>query len=480
MDAASLVLYPLPESRLPQVYLSPSDIDQWKSEARDIVQDIVRNRQSWYFRFRDHQYLYKPVYAKHSTHGCMRVIKRTKTMEFMSRGELNMTLDEVAYSLHCTTSAEQRAVYAQLYQNSCLDGALLRLFEDRTPTDPFHTVAVKWIALRSPKSKILHTRDFVFFEYCFTTTDALGRKVLIEFKKSQRFRPDQLHNHDLDVTRGRMFMLNTYYMEDDHVVMQSLGRHSVRGNCPVWFASTVMPIVFERVHNHHGLVFTRSLADAGMTVNSLADPRSYHATACRVCRKRFKWTRGKKWCRGCGHAVCRDCVTDVIHYNDKITSAFRLPYTHEQFCSLCRFHMREHKVTTDNAAAFDEHNCWLSNIPEEEPNALELSHISAAVHSIDQLLGQRAADPMDEPILLLSMATLDGGNQDQTTLSRRTTRSSSMSNAECDVFSCPESKTPSYEESIELIYMAREAADQAAMLRSIYRQECQRWRQQMR
>lgn len=159
----------------------------------------------------------------------MRVIKRAKMIEYMSGGELNMTLNEFAYDLYCETNAQQRAVYAQLYQIACLKGALLKTFKGRMPTDPFHSVAVKWIALRSPLEKIFHRRDFVYFEYCFTIIDADGRKVLVELKKSKKFRRDELRHHDLDTTGGIMYMLNLYCMEDDRVVMHSMGRYAVLG-----------------------------------------------------------------------------------------------------------------------------------------------------------------------------------------------------------------------------------------------------------
>lgn len=392
-----------PDTKLPQVDLSAFTLDHWMSEAEDIVRAIVSNRQSWFFRFQDYQHLYKPIYAKLNTHGCVRVIKPAKTIEYMSRGELNMTLNELAYGLHCETNPEQRAVYAQLYQTACVDGALLKLFKGRSPADPFHSVAVKWIALRSHLNKI--RRDFVYFEYCFTVVDADGRKVLVEFKKSKKFRQDQLRNHDLDATRGSMYLLNLYYMESDRVVMHSLGRYAVSGTLSAWSAASMMPMMFERVNNHHGLVYTRTLADAGMTAHSLADRRTGGSTACRVCSKKFTLMRGKKWCRGCGHAVCRDCVADVIMYTNEIASASRLIFTRQKFCRLCLFHMREHFY---HESVVYQPSHQLSLELEEGNNTLQQSRITAAMDKIDDLFERHARCSIN--------AVLCGGFRGRTTI----------------------------------------------------------------
>lgn len=235
------------------------------------------DRQSWYFRFQDHQQLYKSIYTKHKTQGFARVAKRANTIEFMSRGELSMTLNDLVYGLHGETNIQQIAVYTQLFQNACVDGALLRLFEGQTPNDSFHSVSTRWIALRSPLSRIFHARDFLYFEYCFTTLDTNGRTVLIEYKESKPF---SVIDHDLDITRGAMFVLNTYYMENGCVVMHSLGQHSLAGICPIGFAVSLMPATFGRIHNHRGLAYARTLADACVITSALAGPDNFDATSC--------------------------------------------------------------------------------------------------------------------------------------------------------------------------------------------------------
>lgn len=476
MDAAP-VMYPLPDAQLPQVDVSPDTLVQWKNEAEHFVRDAVHNRQSWYFRFQDYQHLYKPIYAKHNTHGCARVIKSTKVVEFLGRGELDMTLDELANALYCRTSVEQRAVYAQLYQTACMDGALLKFFEGQKPSDPFHCVAAKWVALRPPMSRIFKGSDFIYFEYCFTTIDINGRKVLIEFKKSQSLRPDQLKDHDLDLTRGSMCVLNTYYMENKRVVMHTMGEHDIAGKFPVWFALSVMPTFFERVQNHHGLLYARSLTDAGITVNSLADRHTEASTGCRVCNKKFKLTRGMKWCRGCGHAVCRDCAAEIIMLEGGVISASRLPSVRERFCSLCLFQVRERRMLSVDRESEKERPSVQFSIGSDEVNKFELSRITAAVNSIDGLFDRRARHSLDESLLSMSMLKADDKNEEDE-LSRRTTRSSSLYYIERESSLSTEPRSSVYTKSIDLVDMARVAADQATMLRSIYQQECLLWQRQ--
>lgn len=114
----------------------------------------------------------------------------------MSRSELNMALDDPTYGLHCENSIPQRVTYAQLFQGSCVHGALLKLLEGQTPNDSFHNVSVKWTALCSPMNQTFQVRNFVYFECVF---DANDQKVLIEFKESKQF---SLIDHDPNMTRG--------------------------------------------------------------------------------------------------------------------------------------------------------------------------------------------------------------------------------------------------------------------------------------
>lgn len=467
MDPSS-AKYPLSDAKLPKVNVGAATLAKWKAEAQSIVHHVVRNRQSWYYRFQDYQYMYKPMYAKHGTHGCARVVKDTKLIEFMSRSELTMTLDELEYGLHCETNAEQRAVYAQLYQSSCLDGALLNLFEGKKAEDPFHSVSAKWIALRSPMKKIFSVRDFVYFEYCFTTTDADGRTVLIEYKKSKAFRSNEFKDHDLDITRGSMYVLNTYYMENDRVIMQSLGEHDVAGSFPVWFALAVTPIMFERNLNYYGLADSRALAEAGLRPSCLAGKRPEASIACHSCNKKFKMTRRKKWCRGCGHAVCRDCVMKVVMYKDEVETSSRLPYVRERFCLTCLIYVRELRATVNYVPKID-----LTDDYHRETNPASKfaqSQITAAVHSMDRILDLEPRQSTNESLNSLDM--LDEGSVNvlmKPNCSQRTTQSTSICSVTTESSSAG-STGPIYAESVDLVDMARIVADQAALLRSIYQE----------
>lgn len=222
----------------------------------------------------------------------------------------------------------------------------------------------------------------------------------------------------------------------------------------------MMPMTFERVNNHHGLVYTRTLADAGMTGRSLADRRTEDATACRVCSKTFKSTRGKKWCRGCGHEVCRDCVAGVIMYKSEIVSAPRLLFSRERFCRVCLFHMREH---FNHKSVVDQPSHQLS-LELAGVNTLQQSQITAAMGTIDDLFDRRACCSINESQLFHFMVDSD---DEQEHCSPLITSSSSYCFEERGSFSI-KFKTPSYDETSDLIDVARVAADQAVLLRCVY------------
>lgn len=333
--------YPLSESSLPRVQLDAPTLTQWKTQAKEIVRSVVRNRKSWYFCHDQYEKCFRPLFNKPNARGCARVIqarKRHKSdmIEYMTRAELDLTLHDIEYALHCETTTQQRAVFSQLYQKSCLDGALLELHEGSTPVDPFHCISTKWLAMELAKTR--DQRDYVYFEYCYTTRDAEGRKVLIEYKNSQFYRPDLIvKDHGLQIKRGGLYVLNTYHMEDKKLIMHSLGTHDISDSSSALFAPSIASAMYGSILSHCELANVRAVSDAGLTPNSLVPRRKQEVgLSCRSCDKRFKVTRGKKWCCGCGLAVCRKCVKKVILCDEKPqASVERLPFVKEKFCLPC-------------------------------------------------------------------------------------------------------------------------------------------------
>lgn len=125
-----------------------------------------------------------------------------------------------------------------------------------------------------------------------------------------------------------------------------------------------------------------------------------------MCRKQFKFLLGKKWCRGCGHAVCRECLTDVILCKNEIESAARVPFTRELFCQFCLFHRLAHWT-----AVYDESTADLPSgrftIFSDEPSNYESAR-SFISSSNELLINLDAGCSKDESLPSLSIMEAEG------------------------------------------------------------------------
>lgn len=470
--------FPLPASQLPQVQVDDATIEQWKAQALHTIDGVVRDRGSWYYRFEQLQSAYKPLYNKHGIRGCARVLPDAKTIEYLCRGEFQMSMDDMVFGLHCETTAQQRAVYTQLYQSGCLDGAILGMLQSRTPQDPFHSVSVKWLALTSPFKKLFAQRDYIYFEYCCTTTDADGRRVLVEYKISPTLAKHQLKDHALDVMRGTTHVISTYHMEHDTLVHLSMGLNDAASSMPSWLAMALIPIMFERVLNHYGLVDARALLAAGVDPSKLMQRQSSEsslvpakgAVSCRVCRKKFGVTRFRKWCRACGHAICKGCSTKVILFKDQLQIASRMPFVRERFCLRCLVRAREgrfqqqQKKTTDSFQSASSSQISVKETPaavEVEP-ALDSSRGLFAVDGLLNLeisddYGDLSLDGMESlvtPSVLAQTADEEDDKLPTDPRLARTESSTSSSSAQAE----------------ELTLMAQRVAHEASLLRAIHQE----------
>lgn len=347
--------FPLPDHLLPRVRIDDDTLDQWKSEAMELIDGGLLDPNSWYYKYDQLQGEYKPLYDKHGIRGCARPYRDTSVVEYVCRGELQLSLEDMVYGLHCETNAQQRAVGAQLYQQHCLDSAIVELFEGARLDDPFHSAAVKWVSVAMPMKQILNYRDFLYFEYCMTTTDLEGRTVLVEYKKSKNLRPDQLTDHHMSMTRGNTHAVTTYHMEGDRLVAIVLGYTDNQGNVPARVTMSYMHVLFERMLNHYGLIDAKALQQAGVTPATLATKNHESPSGCRVCRKKFGLRRHKSYCRACGHAVCRSCNMKIILLHEGLQIAPRLPYSRERFCLRCLIYARELRIkraSEDNQRSF--------------------------------------------------------------------------------------------------------------------------------
>lgn len=60
---------------------------------------------------------------------------------------------------------------------------------------------------------------------------------------------------------------------------------------------------------------------------------------CNVCHSGFGMLRMRKWCQGCGHAICRNCTTKVALLKDGVLLGPCIPTVKARFCLRCLLHL---------------------------------------------------------------------------------------------------------------------------------------------
>lgn len=336
--------HPLPESQLPRVRVSDDTVELWKSEAQDAMDQLLHDPASWFYCFDSHvqQGGFKSLRNRPELRGGSRAqTPGSCVVEFLSQRRWDqLSLEDVVLGLHCESTFDQRAVFAKLYEGICLDGAILELFHGASQEDPFFSVATVWLALTTPVRSILSYRDYLYFQYRCTMQDAMGRRVLVDYKKTIDLGPDALlQDHALNTIRGRVAMISTYHVDDDGQVVNTVrGSRDPGGTLPSWLAINYLPLLLGHCVNMLGLSQSRALLHAGIRASSLSERRvDVPASAeCRVCsRKHSTFARRKNWCRACGYTVCRSCTNELILPADGVQIASSLPFVRTRFCHCC-------------------------------------------------------------------------------------------------------------------------------------------------
>lgn len=502
----SSVRYPLPDEQLPRVFLDSFTLSQCKLQAQQTIDGVLLNRDSWFYKFDDVLAEYKPMYNKHGIRGGARRVTGSRFIQFLGRGELQLTLDDLIYGLRCESTSDQRAIYAQLYQHVCLDGALLEQFEGATRQDQFHSVSLKWVALRSPIKSIVKFRDFITFEFTCSLRDLDNNVVLVEYKKSPSLRPDQIQDHKLDITRGNTYVLNTYHMDPRTGVLvhHSFGYHDAAGNLPIQAALSVTPVMFDRVLNHYGLSDMKAMRYAGVVLDKLAPARPGAFPKCRICQKKFKLTRLKKRCRACGNAVCRDCNTKILLLEEGVQVGSRLGYKRKKFCLRCVLFARE---TTMTRQLYPESSVRITNRTYSTADSLFARDASSDITNqsdshessssmedrvmleqaldLDDLGSNRSSD-ISQSVFAALQADMDKqqpeeiekprepsptvGSTASTVSSMGPSSDLGLNTSYISESTTPASAMPVYSDPDMLLTMAKMVADQAAMLRTIHEQ----------
>lgn len=343
--------YPLAETELPRVHLDDDTLQQLKQDALRAIERVLQDSTSWYYEFDAraaesyrplaHKTAFTRAFTQHLPNA-------SHTEEVLARTTLpELTLEDVTFGLHCDSTMAYRALLAHMYPENSLDGAILQQVEGATLGDSFQSIAVKWVALRSPLSR--SHRDFIYYEFCCTTRDADGRVVLVEYTKSIALDSTQLINdHRLDnVTRGSTHSLSMYRMDQDaqQLVHSSIAHCEVVGSSSLPYSITlsVAPVLLDRIAHLYELLDAKRLRFIGLTPESLAPRRTDKTVSwCRICRKKFGVLRLKKWCRACGFTACGSCSTKQPMYQEGVHLGSRLSTVRVLVCLSCLVFAREH------------------------------------------------------------------------------------------------------------------------------------------
>lgn len=413
--------FPLPHDQLPRVQIAPQTIAQWKAEAQDAISRVMMDTHSWFYRFDEYDPSFTRSYDKNGSRGYMRVLPGTNVVEYLSQSELHMTLEDVIYSTYCCTTQQQRAVHAQLYQDTCLDSAILELYERATPTDPFNRVALLWTALcpklpSAPlKWSLSAARDYVYFDISYTTKDAGGRTVLVHYRKSQDLGPDQLvQDHSLSINRRCTHAMSTFSLHDgDRLAMTSWGRIALESTFSALSFKVILPVLFNRELNHMELVAVRNLQLLGITAATLAEKNPAPASMCRVCHKGFGLIRKRTWCRACGHAICRSCYMKIALLKDGLLAGPSLPILKARICQRCLLHASEQRIKSELT-----HECMLGGAQHSRVQWWESINVvdEISIDGLHQRNGARSSAATSS-----SVSSSDSGLLDELGLGNRET-----------------------------------------------------------
>lgn len=345
MPNATGLRFPLEEDFLPRVAPTPQDIALWKANAQADIDSVLQSRKSWYYHTDNIQNEYSLVYEKHTFRGYTRKVDDSPAAkrDLFCCGPLNVHLDDLAYGLYCETTLQQRSVLAHVYTDTFLDAAVLHVAETQSMGDPFGFAGIKWMAFSSAVPALISPRDYLYFEFCCTATDADGRSVLVQHIQSIDLRPEQMETHDMGFTRSTTYLFNTYRMDHDtrQVWYQSSGRYDPGGPVPTWVASARASLTFESIHNVANLADVRAIVTSRDERSSSSLGKAVKAKACHVCQKKFNLIRVRQSCRACDNAICKNCAVSLHMFNpaSQFTQASRV--VKERFCTRCVMYARD-------------------------------------------------------------------------------------------------------------------------------------------
>lgn len=341
--------FPLAAPSLPRLRVAKPALYAWKCAARDEVAALLDDRESWYYRGQEPKYAYKLIYNKKGLEGFLNTSEATRKKEFYAHGILKMYLEDVSFGLYAESTLEQRGVSAFLDEEVFLDAAVLCVDERQTLDDPFHFAGVKWSASASPSGVPTHA-DMVYFEYSFTTRDADGRAVLVQYITCPDLASEQVVESDATrmLARGKNHQINTFRSDEEGTYCQSMGTFLASEQIPSWVGMKTVLQAFSSLSNIVGLADARAVA--GLKVATALSA----GKACYLCKKKFSMLRARQNCRSCGHSICKHCMLKLRFLNKDAlsTQQSHVPLLAEdKFCLPCVRRAREERPENEDVVS---------------------------------------------------------------------------------------------------------------------------------
>ncbi|KAF0714266.1 Aste57867_3981 [Aphanomyces stellatus] len=274
---------------------------------------------------------YKLVTSKPNSRVYTRRAAHPSLKECLTIGRTgDLSLDDLAYLMYSDTTEVLRHDQAIFYEHNFHDAAVLVNFHSRTAEDPFLFFGVKYYRISIPSSGLSEVRDTLYFEYCGSTTDANGNKVLYVVRDSE-FLQNMAPLPGVIRLQFRSLHLFTELPDGsvEIVTRQFINPH---GMIPAWMCNRQLVRYASMVETYPTALQYKRFLDK-VNKQPVRRPRKI-VNICNSCNAKMTKFSFKALynCAYCGEIVCSKCLVAVPH---AIDSSIPPACVKEEYCKRC-------------------------------------------------------------------------------------------------------------------------------------------------